>query len=67
MDLETHLAGDLSRARSKSRSCSEEMMESVREYSYELNPSTVERAGLRPRAGPPGEPHRGALSGRRCG
>jgi two-component system NarL family sensor kinase len=25
-----------------------EMMESVREYSYELNPSTVERAGLRP-------------------
>jgi|SRR4051794_1600645 two-component system NarL family sensor kinase len=26
----------------------EDMMESVREYSYELNPSTVERAGLRP-------------------
>lgn len=26
----------------------EEMMEGVREYSYELNPSTVERAGLRP-------------------
>jgi signal transduction histidine kinase len=26
----------------------EEMMESVREYSYELNPATVERAGLRP-------------------
>ena len=26
----------------------EEMMQSVREYSYELNPSTVERAGLRP-------------------
>ena len=26
----------------------EEMMERVREYSYELNPSTVERAGLRP-------------------
>ncbi len=26
----------------------EEMMEDVREYSYELNPSTVERAGLRP-------------------
>jgi len=26
----------------------EEMMEKVREYSYELNPSTVERAGLRP-------------------
>jgi len=25
----------------------EEMMEKVREYSYELNPSTVERAGLR--------------------
>ena len=25
-----------------------EMMESVREYSYELNPNTVERAGLRP-------------------
>jgi len=25
-----------------------EIMESVREYSYELNPSTVERAGLRP-------------------
>ncbi|HJZ99509.1 MAG TPA: ATP-binding protein [Candidatus Solibacter sp.] len=25
-----------------------EMMESVRDYSYELNPSTVERAGLRP-------------------
>ena len=25
----------------------EEMMEQVREYSYELNPSTVERAGLR--------------------
>ncbi|MEO8597752.1 MAG: ATP-binding protein [Candidatus Solibacter sp.] len=25
-----------------------EMMESVREYSYELNPSTVERSGLRP-------------------
>jgi len=24
------------------------MMEAVREYSYELNPSTVERAGLRP-------------------
>ena len=26
----------------------ETMMEEVREYSYELNPSTVERAGLRP-------------------
>jgi signal transduction histidine kinase len=26
----------------------EEMMEQVREYSYALNPSTVERAGLRP-------------------
>jgi signal transduction histidine kinase len=26
----------------------EEMMEGVRDYSYELNPSTVERAGLRP-------------------
>jgi len=26
----------------------EEMMEKVREYSYELNPSAVERAGLRP-------------------
>lgn len=26
----------------------ETMMEQVREYSYELNPSTVERAGLRP-------------------
>jgi signal transduction histidine kinase len=26
----------------------EAMMEEVREYSYELNPSTVERAGLRP-------------------
>ena len=26
----------------------EEMMQDVREYSYELNPSTVERAGLRP-------------------
>jgi PAS domain S-box-containing protein len=26
----------------------EEMMESVREYSYELNPSMVERSGLRP-------------------
>lgn len=26
----------------------EEMMEAVREYSYELNPATVERAGLRP-------------------
>lgn len=26
----------------------EEMMERVREYSYELNPATVERAGLRP-------------------
>jgi signal transduction histidine kinase len=26
----------------------EDMMEEVREYSYELNPSTVERAGLRP-------------------
>ena len=26
----------------------EEMMEGVRNYSYELNPSTVERAGLRP-------------------
>jgi len=25
-----------------------DMMESVREYSYELNPATVERAGLRP-------------------
>ncbi len=25
-----------------------DMMESVRDYSYELNPSTVERAGLRP-------------------
>ena len=31
----------------------EEMMESVREYSYELNPSTVERAGLAAGAGPP--------------
>jgi signal transduction histidine kinase len=26
----------------------EEMMEAVRDYSYELNPATVERAGLRP-------------------
>ena len=30
----------------------EDMMEAVREYSYELNPSTVERAGLRSGAGP---------------
>ncbi len=40
----------------------EVMMESVREYSYELNPSTVERAGLRPALDRLVRPHPRAIS-----
>jgi signal transduction histidine kinase len=47
MDLETTSPETCLRAIEVQRLL-EEMMESVREYSYELNPSTVERAGLRP-------------------
>jgi signal transduction histidine kinase len=47
MDMETVSADACQRIGDVQRLL-EEMMESVREYSYELNPSTVERAGLRP-------------------
>ncbi|MCU1238220.1 MAG: histidine kinase [Candidatus Solibacter sp.] len=47
MDLET-VAPDTCRRAIELQKVLEVMMESVREYSYELNPSTVERAGIRP-------------------
>jgi PAS domain S-box-containing protein len=47
MDLET-ISPDTCKRIGEIQKLLEEMMESVREYSYELNPSTVERAGLRP-------------------
>ena len=47
MDLET-VSPDTCRRIGDIQKLLEDMMESVREYSYELNPSTVERAGLRP-------------------
>jgi len=47
MDLE-NVAPDVCARIGEAQHVLEEMMESVREYSYELNPSTVERAGLRP-------------------
>jgi two-component system NarL family sensor kinase len=46
MDLEASAPAVCSRI-AEMQNVLEEMMESVREYSYELNPSTVERAGLR--------------------
>jgi signal transduction histidine kinase len=46
MDLET-VSPDSYRRIGDIQKLLEEMMESVREYSYELNPSTVERSGLR--------------------
>jgi two-component system, NarL family, sensor histidine kinase NreB len=46
MDLET-LAPDVCERIAEIQKMLEVMMEEVREYSYELNPSTVERAGLR--------------------
>jgi two-component system NarL family sensor kinase len=47
MDLES-ISPDTCRRIGEIQKLLEEMMERVREYSYELNPSTVERAGLRP-------------------
>ncbi len=47
MDLE-ELSPDLHARIGEIQGLLETMMEDVREYSYELNPSTVERAGLRP-------------------
>jgi len=47
MDLET-LSPETCLRVSEIQEIIGEMMESVREYSYELNPNTVERAGLRP-------------------
>jgi signal transduction histidine kinase len=47
MDLES-VSPDACRRIGDIQKLLEEMMESVREYSYELNPSAVERAGLRP-------------------
>lgn len=47
MDLET-VAPDASTRLAEVQKMLETMMEEVREYSYELNPSIVERAGLRP-------------------
>jgi signal transduction histidine kinase len=47
MDLET-VAPETGLRIAEIQKMLEEMMEAVREYSYELNPSTVERAGLRP-------------------
>lgn len=47
MDLESVSPESCQRI-GESQKLLEAMMESVREYSYELNPSTVERAGLRP-------------------
>ena len=46
MDLET-TSPDVCARIGEMQKLLEEMMEDVREYSYELNPSTVERAGLR--------------------
>jgi signal transduction histidine kinase len=46
MDLET-TAPEICGRIAEAQKVLEEMMEAVREYSYELNPSTVERAGLR--------------------
>src|SRR5437762_1870703 len=47
MDLESASPGALARV-SEVQKKLDEMMEGVREYSYELNPATAERAGLRP-------------------
>jgi len=47
MDLENDLPAECVRI-VEIQKVLEEIMEQVREYSYELNPSTVERAGLRP-------------------
>jgi signal transduction histidine kinase len=47
MDLET-VSPELCARIAEMQKMLEQMMEEVREYSYELNPSTVERAGLRP-------------------
>jgi signal transduction histidine kinase len=47
MDLES-VSPDTCRRVGEIQKLLEGMMESVREYSYELNPSAVERAGLRP-------------------
>lgn len=47
MDLE-NIAPDVCERIVEAQHVLEEMMEGVRDYSYELNPSTVERAGLRP-------------------
>jgi len=47
MDVEEALPGSGARI-IEMQSILEEMMEKVRAYSHELNPSTVERAGLRP-------------------
>jgi len=47
MDLET-ISPEICGRIGELQKMLEEMMEAVREYSYELNPSTVERAGLRP-------------------
>jgi PAS domain S-box-containing protein len=47
MDMQS-VAPDLAARIPEMQKVLEEMMESVREYSYELNPATVERAGLRP-------------------
>jgi signal transduction histidine kinase len=47
MDLEEVLPGTGARV-NEMQAVLEEMMEKVRAYSHELNPSTVERAGLRP-------------------
>ena len=45
MDLET-LSPEICGRIGEMQKVLEEMMQEVREYSYELNPSTVERAGL---------------------
>jgi signal transduction histidine kinase len=47
MDLET-AAPEICLRIQELQKVLEEMMEAVRDYSYELNPATVERAGLRP-------------------
>lgn len=47
MDMQA-VAPDLAARIPEMQKVLEEMMESVREYSYQLNPATVERAGLRP-------------------
>jgi two-component system NarL family sensor kinase len=46
MDIET-VAPEVGQRVTEVQKALGEMMEAVREYSYELNPSTVERAGLR--------------------